>query len=185
MTEKAVKFFVRPSVPAFLAAIAPVLGALIAFRKDHIAHVFDPESPLPSYALLNGWGDLIIFVCLIGVLILGFACHKLAESIKSQQQLHELKTHTERLHEYLQTLPQQGFLEKYKEFYERSYKDIVVGLEDSAKTKKSIEVALSNLAVLASYFDDQRLPVGSASSRFDRGGSGRDNPQLCLACLRV
>lgn len=150
--------FVNPFVPAILAGIAPLLGAFIAFRKDHIGHVFNSQSSVPPNAIYEGWGDLIISVFLIVVLVLGFALHKWAEATKNKERIDELGEHNKALKALIETLPPQGFLEKYREFYERSYKDIIIGLTNPASAKSSIEVVLLNLALLASYFEDQRAP---------------------------
>ncbi|MDR4468970.1 MAG: hypothetical protein MRJ68_11865 [Nitrospira sp.] len=154
MKEQTVTFFVNPLVPAFLAGVAPFLGGFIAFRKDQIAHVFNPQGSMPDGAMLSGWGDLGICAVLLSVLVYGFAQHKRAEAITSKVRIEELGKRSEELKKLIETLPPQGFLRKYKDLLDVTYEFVASALEAKPNSSEdAIEAILSNLAHLTAYFD--------------------------------
>ena len=115
MKKWAVNFFANPLVPGILTAIAPFFGVFIVLRNDHIIHLFHPQSQAPADAILGGWGDLVICIVLVLILVLFFALHKWAEATKNKERIdelglhsNELKTSIEALNKIIETLPRKS-----------------------------------------------------------------------------
>lgn len=160
----AANFFVRPWVPAVLGLFAPAAGAWTAFRHNSIElclkyYLFEN---LPSGAsnsdIATGQRDLAIFVGLLAFFMVGFSLHKWAEARINKERIDYLGKHSEAIRSLIESLPPQGFLERYRDSFEKSYRKILVALDKDDEAKNSIRVVLTNLLLLALSYDDQGTP---------------------------
>ncbi len=171
--ERAIKFFLMPVVPGFLALIAPLAGAWTAFRHESIGAYVDyllkkgtaiclnQPSPILDGCMAPPPGDFFILGVLFFVLAAGFSGHKWAEATRSKQ-------HFDFLASSVETLPPQEFLHKFSQWFHQSCESITIGLKEPDKPsegsvkrdpREAIKELLTALAALALSFDPRRSNI--------------------------